>query len=185
MNPKLRVSLIGAVWCLWTPRAFSQAATPLDRGSRIRITFFASGHRRLTGTVAALARDTLWLAPGQAEDTIVTPLGAIKRLEFSDGRRSAGAGALLGGAAGLALGSIAALVVTVADGCLSGSYSPSSPPSTGRCPSAGTVWGMTLAGGAVGAGIGTVVRGERWVPFPLERVRASIAPHGVRVEIGF
>lgn len=141
MNAKLGASMLGAVWCLWAPRAFSQAATPIDTGSRIRVTLGGSGRGQLTGTVVALARDTLWLARGHGEDTIVTPLATIKRLELSGGRRSAGDGALLGGAIGLVLGATGGVVVSVAEGCLSGSYSPFSPPSTGRCPPAGTCWG--------------------------------------------
>ena len=61
---------------------------------------------------------------------------------------------------------LAALVVGVADGCLSSSYYPfasSASSSSHHCPGAGTAVGIVFGGTAVGASIGAVLPGEHWI----------------------
>ncbi len=177
--------VLGAVWCLCVPCGVSQTAPSVEAGSRVRISLAGPGPGHVTGTVLAVGSDSLSLA-GARGDTIAVALHSIRRLELSKGRRSAGGGALRGGLLGASLGALAVLGVTLADGCFSGSFDPfSSNYSGGHCPSAGTAWGLMLGGGAIGAAVGVVGRGERWVRVPLDKARISIEPRGIRVEIGF
>lgn len=151
---------IGMVLALLAGAAHAQAPEPrIQAGDRVR---YRVGKQK-TLEAAVLEAGPEWL---RVEDG----RGGSRRFEKADlsaldlyrgKRRNPVAGALIGFLPGAFLGALAAGSACEAD----------SPCSWGTA--ALVVGGM---GAAVGAGIGALVKTDRWQPMPLDRVRFGIAP---------
>jgi hypothetical protein len=160
---KLVLSLACCV-CLAAP-AIADEAVPLSAGTRVRVTAPELLSRRVTGTLAAAGEREIVLALSSTERRTI-PRSTVTRLEWSRGRHGhalagAAVGALLGGAFA-AVASGLACDVEICEGSPASAF-------------------LVCAGlGALpGAGIGALVRTERWVDAPGGRVRVSVAPtHG-------
>lgn len=153
--------------------AFSE---PPVEGDRIRLNASGMGDRPIIGRL--LSADQSAIAVTRDDGRVVdVPRSAIQDLEIARGRRShAKAGAVIGGAAGV--------------GVLLAGYAVS--PSEGDCdsdPRCGlypVVLGAAFAaiGGLVGAGIGKLVKTDRWVKVDPGRVKVSVAPRGRGAALG-
>lgn len=172
------VSLVGLFCSLVASRASAQVPA-VDSGSRIRVSLNSSKHVWQQGTVVALVSDTLRFVPERRTDTIAVPIGGIRRLELRR-RRSAAGGALIGGDIGMLLGATTMLAIAAAGNCLSFDWSSTA---SVHCPAEGTTLAVTFGAAAVGAIVGSQVRGERWVRVRMSRMHASLAPRGIRVAI--
>jgi hypothetical protein len=116
--------------------------------------------RRADQSALAVTRDD-----GSVVDV---PRAAIRELEIARGRRShAKKGAIIGAAAGAAF----VLAVYAAE------KDCGSDPRCGTYASAGAV-GFAAAGALVGAGIGAMVKTDRWVKVDPVMVRVGVPPTG-------
>jgi hypothetical protein len=117
----------------------------------------------------------LWIVTNDQE-VVKVPREQVTRLEIAWGRRGhAGKGFLTGALAGALMGSL----------LMAGSSEPlfcfgvgCGPPTTRE--KLAFVGFTTLASGGIGAGIGALIRSDRWLEVPLGRVRVSAGPTGVR-----
>ena len=141
----------------------------LTVGSRVRVTAlgFAS---RPAGMVTALDETSLALAIDD-RIPIKVPLASITALETSMGRRrNTIKGLVIGAGAGLLLG----LVMPVDPVTCNDYYS------TDFCSREEALFGGTIAFGAIGAGIGALIKTDRW-----SRVTVNAAGQvGVGVKLG-
>ena len=124
-------------------------------GERVRVTTTGNPNPPLIGTITRTVPDTLWLTPeGQVQPAAV-PLGASIRLERSLGHRShVLAGALIGAGVG------AAITILFLSGFCGGDT---------LCDGdeqvrAAAIFGLPSI--ALGAGIGALIRTERWESIP-------------------
>lgn len=144
-------------------QAFPTSIVP---GARVRVRVDTPPPRRsVTGTVRAVAADTLMLAPEHDGAARTIPAGSIGKLELSRGRGVSASHILIGAVAGAAVGGVVA---------------GSSGSCTGDDPwckfwSKMAVLGGVGLGTVVGAGVGALIKGEKWTTLPLEQ-RLSIAP---------
>jgi hypothetical protein len=167
---------IGLVGCMVA--SAGEPAT-LGIGSRVRV---QQGPRKdnpkLAGRVVATDADTLTLSL-DGGSTRSVPWSSVRRIEVSQGRRSAGAGMLRGAGIGLALGVVAGALVGATrpdDRCYS------DPRRDTWCLELFTtndyafLGAITLGGtgAVVGGGVGAAWRGERWAP--VREPRLSLAP---------
>jgi hypothetical protein len=145
-------------------RAYAGESVLAEVGSRVRVTSFSDASLRI-GTVAAIEADALVLRRAGDDSTLRIPIGELRRLEVSSGKRSqAGRGAMIGAA----IGALPGLLLTFGD------YSDDV---HGDGPSPAAVAAMGAAGGAaVGAAIGRVVKTERWVPAGLHNAGVAVVP---------
>jgi hypothetical protein len=146
-------------------------------GSRIRIFITheldSAGHpmgvvSELVGILRRSNHDTL-VVDRSGLDTVLT-VAYIVRMEVVEGTTTAAlpvaiGGAIGGGLFGLLAGNVAACGLTALQGC-------SNVASHER---QGFVTGG-LAGAAIGAMIGSLFRGDRWVDVPIRVARATVAP---------
>jgi hypothetical protein len=146
----------------------SGAAPTIEVGSRVRLEAPTLARKRLEGTVIGLGEKALVVRRNGLEPLSV-PREAITRLDVRTGqRRWTLRGALVGAGAGL---------VAVGLTCGGGD---------GGCGQAAPV--VTYAALA-GAGIGALIKSDRWQAVPLDRVRITHTPAprgvGLAVSIGF
>ena len=146
----------------------SQERPAINPGTRVRVTAPSVSNKPLVGTVVAFDADSLVVQ----RDTAIRRLSttSITHLDISQSRKShtlmgAGIGFLVG--AGFAT----ALVLTGDRG--------------GDCADAGyciLIGSAVLGGGGavIGAGIGALVRTDRWAEVPLGQVRVSLTPDSGR-----
>jgi hypothetical protein len=163
----------------------------------MRVRLEASGAERVMGTVVSLDHEILTLRldqPGwQAAELRRIRLPEITQLEIarSTGRQTR-KGALIGGGVGLALD--VAVVALLSAG--TNAREPATPTlvSTTTASGEGSVVVFFLTpiavGAALGALIGSAIRGQRWEPVPLapKRVSFAIAPtshHGWTAALSF
>lgn len=154
--------------------AQAQAISPVSVGSRIRIQAPASIQGRVEGTVMAMDETSLLVSTNDQRPLTVRRQD-IASLEVSAGRqRSVIQGTVIGAIAGILL-----LQTSVRDQCAGNDTACY----TDR--SRATVDG--LVGGAVwGAGIGALIKRDRWMAVPVESVRVSVTPsrgRGVRLSL--
>ena len=158
--------------------AWAQGQTPaisaVSVGTRIRIQAPASIQGRVEGTVMTMDETSLLISTNDHRPLTVRRQD-ITSLEVSAGRqRSVIQGAAIGAIAGLLI-----LQTSVRDNCAnndSACYTDRS-----RAAADG------LLGGAIwGAGIGALIKRDRWMTVPTESVRVSVAPsrgRGVRLSL--
>jgi hypothetical protein len=148
--------------------AFDMGAEPsLSAATPIRVRLHWGGNQGglvAQGNAVAMAGDTLLL-----ENLIMYRLPDMSGIEISRGLHGhGGVGALIGGAAGIVLGLLAFQSYT-SNPLLS---HPSNPNAGGL-----TVLGGAAFGALVGAGIGTLIRTERWETVDRDRLR-GLLEHG-------
>jgi hypothetical protein len=138
------------------PLAQSPASSPLTPGVRVRVTVREAGgtSRTHVGPLRTFDGEALTLTAGDsAQHSVSLARPSITRVEVSRGRRgNAGRGALLGAVLGLA-------VVALSESGCEGECEP-------RDNYGLLVAGATVGGAAVGAGIGSLMRSERWESLP-------------------
>lgn len=148
----------------------------VDIGSRIRLkTAPAAAYGWLSGRVVALSEDSLWLARTGTGKPRAVPLGSIRRLEVSRGRRSnllKGLG--IGLASGVVLGGAIGFIEGGDPPCETGAFVPCFRFSAEEKAAA---YALVLGGvGALlGGVIGAVTHTERW---------AEVQPAAVRLDVG-
>lgn len=145
-----RAACLGVLLLAGFPRAGT--AQSLRPGERIRVVRREPPGTTIVGRFLRSSGDSLWLeTPGRSE--VVVALGPGARLDRSQGTRSrAGLGALIGAGVG------AATTVTFLTAFCGGDN---------RCDGDEQVRAVAIFGlpaVALGAGIGALVRVERWVP---------------------
>jgi hypothetical protein len=130
-----------------------------------------------TGTVTALAADSIILETGAVRTRTAVPIASVTRLEVSQWRKSFGFGKgmlyglLIGGGGGALVG---ALYGTQEDiECGLGDHLD------GPCPELKALFGVVLAGvpgTVIGGVVGALVKTEGWEEVPLDRLRVRFAP---------
>lgn len=145
------------------PLLEAQQSTAVEIGVRVRVTSDAAPSTS-SGKVVVLTRDSLEIAPANAEFTIGFRRAEITRLEISSGRRQnklkgfwigALVGAGTGAVAGFASGDDSCIPhCTLEDGLFKRS-------AAGKAVELGVMLG--LAGGLIGTIVGAFTTSERWV----------------------
>ncbi len=129
--------------------------SPLTPGARVRVTVREpiDGKRTVVGPLRTFDSQMLTLTTEGSADQVSLSRSGITRIEISRGRRSqARRGILLGAVLGLA-------VVALKDvGCGADCAASN--------PSAAFVAGAVAGGALAGAGVGTLMRSERWESLP-------------------
>jgi hypothetical protein len=162
----------------WAAAAASaQAESAAAPGDRVRVR--PKHGKRITGAIVSLDEYRLQLQPIDARESIALDWNDVRRVEVSRGRHGhARTGAIVGG---LLVGVPGALV-----GSLCNFYGESSESCAGAIVYEGAVG--ALLGGAVGAGIGSAFRSERWdtVSRPRRQLSLAITPRrgGVAATVG-
>lgn len=157
------------------PPLAAEQATTLDPGSRVRLSWTGGRGTRLTGAVQMTDEKVLWIVTDDQE-VVRVPREQVTRLEIASGRKGhAGKGFLTGALAGALMGGL----------LMAGSSEPlfcfgsgCGPPTTRE--KLAFVGFTTLASGGIGAGIGALIRSDRWLEVPLGRVRLRAGPAGSR-----
>jgi hypothetical protein len=164
--------LCSALLLAWSHGAPAQVPRQLVPGARVRISESHSGAATTeTGTLVAIRADTLVLQPEHRVDTLRIPVGSVRTLEVSRGRKSrVGAGIGYGALVGVATGALVPLAVCGGD-CGASSVGNF----TGLLVVGGAVLGA-VAGSVVGGVIGAAHSGERWEQVPSDRWHLSVAP---------
>jgi hypothetical protein len=147
-------------------RSHEQPASllPVSVGSRVRLQAPMVVLGRIEGTVIKLDGKSLLVA-GSERTPVSVPRQAITQLEVSHGRHGhallgMGMGAAIGAVLGAAVGSTGCVPAV---GC-------------GDSYSGGAAALGALGGGLWGAGIGALIRTERWSAVPLGQVGVSLGP---------
>jgi hypothetical protein len=168
--------------------AAAEEPTTLAPGVRVRVSVAGSGER-LKGTVQSLEPGTLSVI-GDDRHPVKIPRANITRLETGWGRHgNAKKGFFIGGAFGLAGGLLACATV----GSRSEYGGLLDDPEFANCDTTGERVAVPLATGVVwgglGALIGSLVKSERWVEMPIDRLRVSVGPSsrgwGMAVSVRF
>jgi hypothetical protein len=158
----MRVTLVAVALSALPTLSGAQGSPPLEPGSRVRVSVTEPGSRPFVGTLEALQDERLLLRVDEHSHPI--PIGAIRRVEVSRGRRSSTRWTAIGAIAGGAAGALAGGCLANRDdyGVLCG----------GQNDTKYVIGGITggLAGGALAAWLG---RSERWETVPLERGESS------------
>ena len=167
---RLVVALNAIALVLFSTVGVAQQTVKLETGVRVRVT--RSHGDRVIGTVVGKNEDSLYLRSDGANSSVrSTSSGDIQKLEVSYGR-SRGKGALVNGAAGLAIGAVS--------GALIGGLTYSEPDtgtsfcvvvcSKGQAAAAlGFVGGIT--GLVIGAAAGLISGRESWTTVPYQAGR--------------
>ena len=155
----------------------AQLACQVRSGSRVRVQVDSPPPARtLVGTLGGLTRDTLWLSPSNGGAGQRIPTGAIGRLEVSTGRHIVASHVILGTLGGALAGG---LIAGVTSSCSRDQW---------LCLQPLAVAGGVMLGGAAGAVIGLLIKGEHWKTVPLPSVAVFPGPAhgvGVAVRVGF
>jgi hypothetical protein len=176
-----RVLVAGAAWCCLAaaapPVVRAQTAMP-EPGDRVRVTVpctdrtqpgIAPAWCSHVGAFRAIRADTLTIE--LRGSTAHWDLGSVNRFELGRGDRSY---RLAGAIAGLVAGTGTTYIVL----CSGGSTSPCDRSANQDAMSARECLGLTalggLAGAALGAMIGSLVRSERWQMVTLDRLRIGL-----------
>ncbi len=144
----------------------AQQAPPIETGSRIRVTAPALGFDKLVGTSVEADATRIRVQVDDQAAPMTISLTDVTRLEVSQGRKSnAVKGLLIGSIVGVPIGGLVAMQFDEEGG----------DPGPGEYFLFGAVVGGA-AFGAIGAGIGALVKTERWDDVPLDRLRVNIVP---------
>jgi hypothetical protein len=140
------------------------AQTPrLELGTRVRVYAPELGIERQSATFEALRGDTLVVV---ADSAMYCPLASVVRLDLYRGRGGhPWTGAALGFVAGAIAGGAAAIISCENTLC-----------SVGPDVVLGGAGIGGLAGGLLGAGVGALIKTDRWEEVPLDQLRVSVAP---------
>jgi hypothetical protein len=142
-------------------------------GTRLRATAPSVTPKPVVGTLLETTEHEVLLAVSPSERTAI-PRAAIVHLELSQGRHGHAVNGLLIGAV---VGAVALSAINAAD------------PETGQTGE--YVW-VALVGAGLGAlpgaGVGALVKTERWAELPLANLRVTVAPlpgHGMGLRLGW
>lgn len=139
--------------------------TFVHQGARVKV--FPLGAKPVAGEVAKLAYDTMVILPEEGAEAVTFLRQDVRSIEMLQRKSNWAIGGLIGGIAGTVLGFYPVAVHILMD-CNGGC--------DGRVAAA---WTATAIGGfAIGAGIGALVRSERWV------VAKMPAPPPVAISVG-
>ena len=156
---------------LWGASEDLVAQDPLQRGASVRVTAPDCGLSVAARTFQALRADTLVFT------TTECPLASVTTLDVRARRRRARRGALIGGVAGLVAGVF--MGAGYHDFCESWSCDPT------FAAAGGFLLGVA-AGVALGAGVGALIKTDRWEEVPLDGLRLSFEPQlDGRIALGF
>jgi hypothetical protein len=148
--------------------------SPLTLGSRVRLSAPTIASRRIQGVVLQIDPEYLVIG-GSRADPLRVSRRAITGLEIRTGRRG---NAWKGMGIGAGFGALGwGIHPCVNEGCAKG-FSPEL-----------AVYGALL-GGISGAGVGALIKSDRWSDVPLDRVRVGLIPArgrgaGLCLSIGF
>jgi hypothetical protein len=167
---------------LASPLSAEQGGT-LVPGGRVRLTWATARGARLTGTVQHADNNVLTIMTDD-RGVVKIPRAQVTKVEIPWGRRGhARKGFLTGALAGAMMGAL----------LMAGDSEPlfcfgigCGPPTTRE--KVAFVGFTTLASGGIGAGIGALIRSDRWVEVALGRVQVSLGPtrgRGVGVDASF
>jgi hypothetical protein len=169
---RISVLLLAAVGLLPLRVGVAQGLVVLAPKTHIRFVLLPD-ERAVVAEVLVQRRDSLWVRPIQATDTVAFTLSRLSHLDVSRGLkretwRGVGigllSGALVGGALGTALG----------NRCLPADPNDSCASSRRMLAKIGAV-SLGTTGAGVGALIGHAFRSDRWEPVPLtDRVKVAI-----------
>ncbi len=174
----MRGSMLGLVIGLFAPVlvappcAGQDDVTPLT-GARLRVTAPTLAPRRVVGTVLEITEREVVLAASPTDRTSI-PRAAITHVERSQGRHGHAVKGLILGAV---VGAVALSALNAAD------------PETGQ--TAEYVWVAAVGAGLgalPGAGVGALVKTERWAELPVANLRLTVAPvsgQGVRLRLAW
>ena len=159
---RFSIRIAGSIALLLTCASVSSAqdTTLVSRGARVKVFPAQPGAKAITGNVADLAFDTLIVLPEGGGGALTFDPHDLRKIEVSQGKKG---NALLGLAVGAGVGFTAALVICKADegACTGGFF--------GDITAYITV-GAAVIGGGTGAGVGALIKTERWtdaqVPAP-------------------
>ena len=144
-----------ALLLLVLPVLQSPSVSPLTPGTRVRVTVREpiDGRHTVIGPLRTFDSQMLTLTTEGSANQVSLSRSGITMIEISRGRRSqAGRGLLLGAVLGLA-------VVALKDvGC--------NGPDCNNDTSAAFIGGAVAGGALVGAGVGALMRSERWESLP-------------------
>lgn len=177
-------SLVGVL--LLVPAALASQESLVPVGTRVRLT--TSARERVEGTVTAWRGDTLVLRPKKGLLTTV-PIGDVSDLLVVRGRRpdpwgGAVKGMMAGGGTGLVI-----LAALCGEQDIDPGPGEGGPDSCSWSDVGFLLMGtgaLTVAGGAVGLVVGTIVGTDRWRPVDLPSARLSLRPlSGGAVGLGF
>lgn len=146
--------------------------TFVQTGDRVRLRAPQVGSSQLVGDVTQLTADTLVLSAEGGRSAIRIPTADLERISVSQGKKSntvlgmiIGAGVGLASAAGLAIWACNA----DDDGCTSGQV-------------VGGALGLTAVTAGLGAGVGALIKTERWrdatLPPPPPGIGLGVGPDG-------
>jgi hypothetical protein len=177
-------STVGISRCLPALVAFLLHATPgplaaqraddLPPGTRIRVTAPRNSLDPYVGSLVQLSSDSVTLAPEGGVSALTLGLARVRRIEVSEGEKSK---LVTGAAIGFGLGATASLLFLA-----------------GFCSSSDTICGgdewltafavIALPPTLVGAGIGLLIRTERWREVELPPTAAAPQPTATRWHLG-
>ncbi|MEE8043042.1 MAG: hypothetical protein V3T15_09625 [Pseudomonadales bacterium] len=138
----------------------------LTYGDRVRVTAPQLVLHETVGRFEALRHDTLVV---RADSALRIPLNLVTRLEISHGRSNSPM--ILGAAVGAVAGGVAGAALASTETCPGRFLAPD------PCPVeryAGAIFLGVLLGGAVGGGVGAVLRTERWERAPVDGLRVVV-----------
>jgi hypothetical protein len=167
--------IVAPLLLLLLPLPQSPSTSPLTTGTRVRVTARGDGpERRLVGPLRTFDGEALTLIPEGSADHVTVPRETITRIEVSRGSRSrAGRGALIGAVLGLA-------AIAIAESTRGENYEAPD--------NYGLIVAGSIAGGAVvGAGVGALMRSEKWEaqPWAVGPGRRAAGPVSVKVTLRF
>jgi hypothetical protein len=173
---------------LLVPAVGAEDDPPLIPGQRLRVTAMAPG--RFSGvTVGSLMNvgpDSLTLLDTERNSVMELPLGAISRLEVSQGRRrQTRKGLLLGGAIGLAAAPFVWLALSECG--QQGGSSADCPVGVTSGDKVSAAMGMFAGATVLGAWVGYRTERELWLDSSTERLRLRVRRErgGGRVALSF
>jgi hypothetical protein len=155
---------MSAMMMMFARSPMASAQQPASSGGlawepRVRVTVSGDGSGQVVGRYLRTAGDTIWIDTGLAHGPSPIVVDQIRRFEVSRGQRSnAGRGALIGGAVGLGIGLVSVISAASED---DGWFEPS----TGEYAAGVAV--LTAMGSGIGAGIGALIRTEKWEAVPV------------------
>ncbi len=150
----------------------AQDTTFVHQGARVKVFPAQPGAKAITGNVADLAFDTLIVLPEGGGETLTFDPHDLRKIEVSQGKKG---NALLGLAVGAGVGFTAALVICKADA------------GADTCGGSGQIIGDATAlvaagaaviGGGFGAGVGALIKTERWTDAQLPPVALNVGQDG-------
>ena len=163
MYKQARTVLVGAILLFVGSEVGAEVVTT-DR--RIRVTDRATNYK-IVGVFERIGDGTVWLAPSDGGEPVEVPLTSETKLERSLGtKRHAGAGLVLGGFVGLAVGLALSSNIEEPNTVLLKDYKSSA--------EVGTIVLSVAIGALFGAAVGHSIEVERWTVIPVSELSLGL-----------